>query len=146
MGCHCATCRPATPIYGREAGMTDIPKPFMTREGYEWWIMDNRRRAQRERVWRRIRMGLIITVVLAAIVGLMLWAEYATAATMNDATTTPGMRKGLTEPDAAPHRGLTIEDAKHACEVHGGHWLQESEEDGRFQVIGCLFMVPKDAK
>lgn len=129
---------------------TGEPEHFKTRGAYEAWIKAERKiaslkQARRERIRRRIAVGLGIIVLLGALIGGLLFVEYATAAPLRE----PSAReRGLKEPDAAPQKGVTLAEAKAACESRGGHWFEEDggEQLPNHKIIGCLFAVPKGAK
>jgi hypothetical protein len=117
----------------------------LTRAEYEAWITETRRRGRRERIYRRLFQGAGIVAAIATLLGLLVWANRATAAPLRE----PDVReRGLTQPDAAPQRGVTLDQAKAACEQSGGHWLVEEDvpEMPGFKIIGCLFAVPKSMK
>lgn len=117
---------------------------WQTRAEYEAWIIEARRRGQRERILRRVYQGVGI-VAVATLLGLLVWANNATAMPMREPT---GSERGLKEPDAAPQKGVSLADAKAACEKNGGHWLEEDggEQMPNHKIIGCLFAVPKGTK
>ena len=113
------------------------------RQAYENWIRASRARAKRRRIVRRVQIGLAIATVAVV---LILLTIVATAAPLVEPKQMP---QGLKAPDAAPHRGVTLEAAQQQCEKHGGHWLLDEDSEGippGFKVIGCMFVVPKGAK
>ena len=117
----------------------------LTRAEYEAWITEARRRGARERILRRVYQGAGIAAAIAALIGLLVWANNATAAPLRE----PDVReRGLKEPDAAPGKGVTLAEAAAQCEKHGGHWFVEEDlpEMPGFKIIGCLFAVPKSMK
>lgn len=118
---------------------------FETKEQYEAWVRARRSRAQWDKALNFAKWMGGATLIIATIIGLLLWANYATAAPLREPT---ARERGLKEPDAAPQRGVTLEDAKNACEKHGGHWFEEDggEQLPGHKIIGCLFAVPKGQK
>ena len=116
----------------------------LTRSEYEAWIVESRKKARRERIFRRIFQGLGVAAAIATILGLMLWAQRASAAPMPD----PDVKGKIEQKEPeGPQKGLTLSQLRDACEKRGGHWL-ESDDDPipNMKVIGCLFAVPKSWK
>jgi hypothetical protein len=125
-------------IYGTVGGGFRV---FKDRAEYEAWIVEMR--AQRARAAKR----RVFTVVAAFVAALVLaFAINAFAAPLPEPQI--GRERGLREPDASPKRGVTLDQAKDACERNGGHWFKEDggEQMPGHYIIGCLFAVPKSAK
>lgn len=116
----------------------------LTRAEYEAWVTEVRKKARRERIRRRVFQGAAIAALVGGILGLLVWAEYATAAPMPD----PDVRGRIERQEPyVPGKGATLADAKAMCEKSGGHWLeQEDQPMPGMKVIGCLYAVPKGWK
>jgi hypothetical protein len=120
---------------------------IQARYAYEQFIRASRARARRERIRGKIKYAIIAAAIMAGLVAGFMFVEYAGAAPLEPKGPDSLFQRGLKEPDAAPQKGITIQDAKNACEKHGGHWFEESpEEFPQGKIIGCLFLVPRGSK
>lgn len=115
----------------------------MTRAEYEQWITESRRRAARERIWRRLLIGGLVVLGLAAVFGFMVAVSHGATPLGSGVETYPRA------PSLESKKKMTLAEGEAECKRSGGEWFVDETSEGLppgSKIIGCMWLVPKGLK